>query len=177
MSKRLAGRPSVLGAPKGSPRRCVPFNSYISTWSRGNYSVGPGKLRFRRALGRHEHVGPEHTICRETRYMHLQESSEKLISSSDAGFSGLLLLQKLEHLTLELRLLSFPSAICHLPSLRSLTLRGAVRLRIPSDITYLTSLTFLDVSSCGMRGVPRAICGLYSALPLSPHLPSPSVPA
>lgn len=95
--------------------------------------------------------------------MHVQESSEKLVSSSDAGFSGLLMLQKLEHLTLELRLLSFPSAICHLPSLRSLTLRGAVRLRIPSDITYLTSLTFLDVSSCGMRGIPRAICGLYSA--------------
>jgi hypothetical protein len=102
----------------------------------------------------------------------MQESSDLLVSSSDAGFSGLMMLQKLEHLTLELRLLSFPSAICSLTKLRTLTLHGAVRLRVPDDVTHLVSLTSLDLSSCGLRGIPRAVCGLYSACP--PFLlPSP----
>lgn len=72
-------------------------------------------------------------------------------------------LTTLTNLVLNLRIPHFPRALCALPSLVTLTLRGAMRLRLPACITRLTQLTSLSLPSCGLRGIPPAICGIASA--------------
>eukprot|EP00892_Ulva_mutabilis_P001288 jgi/Ulvmu1/1115/UM106_0032.1 len=97
---------------------------------------------------------------------HLEISNQDRVTalgiSSSASLRCLSGLRSLTQLRLELRLPHFPRAICSLRRLVVLSLRHAQQLRVPSSITRLTRLTFLDLSCCGLRGIPRAICGLTS---------------
>lgn len=72
-------------------------------------------------------------------------------------------LTTLTKLVLELRIPHVPRALCTLPKLMTLTLRGTMRLHVPGCITLLTQLTALSLPSCGLRCIPRAICGIASA--------------
>lgn len=93
--------------------------------------------------------------------IYLQDPSYRAQSTTSA-LRCLTSLTTLTKLHLDMHIPHVPRALCSLSSLKTLTLRGAMRLRVPASITRLTRLTYLDFSSCGLRGLPRAICGITS---------------